>query len=129
VSHAAALRPLRSIRLTDRLVPVTCHVCVGSAEAFTRWVARRFAVPLDSVPQSSGLAFIDTPKVAGGTSRFHGVIWIEKLRRGNVFDMGRLAHEALHVTWRLLEKYGIEDEELHCYLVQWLVEEALHRLQ
>lgn len=118
---------LRRYRLVARLIPVECYVCVGTPVAFMRWVNGHFEGQFTKPPAGQGMAFVDTPKVRQG-QHFHAVIWLPYFRKGNAYDAGKLAHEALHVAWRLLEEYGTSDEELHCYLVQWLVEEATRKL-
>lgn len=118
---------LRRACLKNRLLPIECYVLVGDAAAFGRWANAHFDAQLDRTPTGQGLAFVEVPRVAKG-QHFHCVIWMKRLRRGNCYDAGVLAHEALHVAWRLLDTLGCYDEETHCYLVQWLVEEATHRL-
>jgi hypothetical protein len=117
---------MRRVHLSNRLLPIELFVLVGPARDAQAWCNKRHAPVEMDVPSGSGLAFVHAlaaPKVG-----FESVIWMADFRKGNSFDAGRLAHEALHVAWRLLEKLGSYDEETHCYMVQWIVEETTRRL-
>lgn len=114
----------RRVHLTNTLLPVQLFVYVGEYEACQRFLRRRFDKEWDDRRGAAKAAVLPAPKGVG----FECVIWMPYFRRGNAFDAGKLAHEALHVVWRLLEHLGIYDEETHCYLLQWIVDEVTDRL-
>lgn len=114
---------MKRLHLRNRLLALNLFVLIGKSTSARAWCNRRYEAQLEG-PMASGLAFIDTPKAGG----LECVIWLPYFRKGNAFDAGTLAHEALHVAWRLLDKIGIHDEETHCYMVQWIVEELTRRL-
>lgn len=117
---------MRRFYLRNRLLPIGLFVLVGSAAQAQKWCNEHFEGET-KLPDGSGLAFIDTPKDRTRL-RYECVIWMPQFRKGNAFDAGVLAHEALHIAWRLIETIGSTDEEMHCYMVQWIVEETTHRL-
>ena len=117
---------MRRIYLRNRLLPISLYVLVGSAAQAQTWCNAHFGGET-KLPDGSGLAFVDAPKDPK-TLPFECVIWMPYFRKGNAFDAGVLAHEALHIAWRLLGKIGSTDEEMHCYMVQWIVEETTYRL-
>lgn len=112
-------------RLRNDLIPVSLHVLIGDKHRASKWVLNTFGREWQA-PYGAGRAdVIEAGKGVG----FECIIWMPYFRVGDAFDAGVLAHESLHIVWRLLEKYGIYDEETHCYLMQWIVNEATFQIK
>ena len=113
-------RRAKVVGLSSDVLPLTVSVFVGGYAEYQAWCEKRWGVGLPPLAESGTAQSCTT--IDKGTLK--GLIWLPMFRQGNAFDAGALAHEALHVTWKLLDKLGVTDEETHCYLLQWIVTEA-----
>ena len=112
---------LRVITFGCDVWPLDVYLCVGPIDAFARWRKRRFDVDTEQYGTGMASVFVHDGAVTA-------LIWLPYFRVGNAFDAGTLAHEALHVVWRALDKFGCNDEEAHCYLLQWLIDQSTRRI-
>jgi hypothetical protein len=119
---------MKIIHLESRLLFVNLYVLVGRYAKAQQWGKQKFGDLFEDDPESLGKAATFRDEHHDGYA-FVNVIYLANLRPGNAGDIGSLVHEASHVAWTLLEEYGIKDEETHCYLVQWIVEETLWRIR
>lgn len=97
---------------------------VGDRGPADRFIARTFGKEWDDRGGVGRTSVLPDPDGVG----YIAIVWMRQFRRGHAFDAGVLAHEALHVVWLLLEHLNIYDEETHCYMLQWIIDETTFRL-
>ena len=106
------------VKLESIVLPMTVFLLVGTIDEHDAWAKKRHKHERDpDKPVGAARAYTCWHSGNG----WEGVIWMPYFRRGDAFDAGKLAHEALHIAWRLLDRLGCYDEEAHCYVVQWIV--------
>lgn len=108
---------------TENVFDNTYHVIVGNEEDAEKWITKKLPGYGPSIDNSYACALhIDTSKKRATVIYFSSEAWKDKK-----YIHDTIAHEALHATIRSLDihsiKFDVNNHELYCYTLGWIVRE------
>ena len=117
-------------KLERTIYPCTVYFCQGGTVSEIKTKMKRLGLVPDDVEMRRGEQLGWTLKMTDKKNRFSVLIWIKSAKR-NPQDISIIAHECLHATYAIFQYVGLDgavrndDQEVHSYLLDYLMKEAL----
>ncbi|PIQ66574.1 MAG: hypothetical protein COV96_00810 [Candidatus Zambryskibacteria bacterium CG11_big_fil_rev_8_21_14_0_20_42_18] len=117
-------------KLERTIYPCTVYFCQGGTASEVKAKMKRLGLIPDEEEKQRGQQLGFTLKMTDKNDRLSVLIWVKSAKR-NPRDVSILGHECEHATYAIFQHIGLEgavlydDQEVHAYLIGYLLEEAL----